>query len=164
MIKTYVMDEKAIGGKEYFLLRDAVENMSDVSNLRAENLDMLFERPDSYLIIDSLEDGTFLGLFAIQIYHDSEEDTADCYVNIAYTSEKFRKTGVFKRLLKYTKEIFPNILQKEFDTVSFGVYNHNERMHEVMSASGCDADHFAMFLDDATLYSTKVNKESRINA
>jgi len=155
-------ESKNLNKKEYDTLFYVLKKMREggVSNIPETDIDKLFEREDSYLVVDYDENENFLGLFAIQIY-DDEDDGKDCYVNIAY-SEK-RMSGIFKGLLEYTEKILPKEINENYGTISFGVYTRNDIMRTVMDRVGCAEDKYAFFLDDAILYRKEIKKEEIIN-
>ncbi len=76
----------------------------------------------------------------------------DCYVNIAYTREDCRQRGVFKALFEFAVNDLPAITGIDYETVSFGVFDCNQPMREVMRKNGClPVEHCDDF--EATIYS-----------
>ena len=124
------MDEGAMG-----FLDDAILDMffREISN--CYGVEMLLGWKDSYLLSCMEESGHVCGVFAVHINHTVHG--ADCYVNIAYTREDFRKRGVFGALLDYTRKVLPDVVGIDYDTISFGVFDRNLTMGEVMRKSGC---------------------------
>lgn len=124
------MDEEAVG-----FLENAMRDMFFHDTSNAYGIDMLLGWNDSYLLSCTEESGTVCGVFAVHINYAVH--APDCYVNIAYTREDFRRRGIFGTLLAYTKNVLPDIAGIDYDTISFGVYDHNSTMAEVMRKSGC---------------------------
>lgn len=149
-ISTCEMTEERKGDEAMGFLGGAILDMFFHDTSNCYSVDMLLGWTDSYLLSCTEESGPVCGVFAVHINYAVHGP--DCYVNIAYTRKDFRQRGVFGALLDYTRNVLPDIAGIDYDTISFGVFDHNLTMAQVMRKSGClPVEHIADL--GATIYS-----------
>lgn len=132
-VEVFPFVEKCKNEEAFRFLKKAMADMFFRGISNCDDVETLLRWDDSYLLSCTNEANQVCGVFEVFVVRWLD----DCYVNIAYTHPDYRRQGVFKTLFEFTANDLVAITGIDYETISFGIFNCNQPMRNVMKKSGC---------------------------